>query len=164
MFLTLFGALALLLLPAAPGPLVITHVTLIDTAGGPARRHVNVWIREGRIARIGEGEAEKGSAILEGRGKFLIPGLWDAMVHLSWSRENALPVLLANGVTGVCDLGGDLTEIDAWRTRIEAGVIDGPRIIARVGPILNGQSFNKYQLVAGTPEETRGRRSDAASR
>jgi imidazolonepropionase-like amidohydrolase len=35
-------------------------------------------------------------------------------------------------------------------------VIDGPRIIARVGPMINGQSFNKYQLVAGTPEETRG--------
>jgi imidazolonepropionase-like amidohydrolase len=139
-----------------PAPVVLTHVTVVDTAGGPLRPDVNVWIREGRIARIEKGEVEKGAATVDGRGRFLIPGLCDAMVHLSWSRESALPALLANGVTGVIDMGGDLTEIDAWRTKIDAGLIVGPRIIARAGPMLNGRSFNKYQLVVGTPEETRG--------
>ena len=49
----------------------------------------------------------------------------------------------------------DLAGIDAWRAEIAAGVRIGPRIV-RAGPILNGRSFNRYQLVTGPPEEARG--------
>jgi len=74
--------------------------------------------------------------------------------HLSWCTASALPLLIANGVTGVRDLGGRLVELDDWRSRIDAGVLIGPRII-RVGPILNGKSFNRYQFVPGNAEQTR---------
>ncbi|HLJ75658.1 MAG TPA: amidohydrolase family protein, partial [Thermoanaerobaculia bacterium] len=93
--------------------------------------------------------------VIDGRGKFLIPGLWDMHVHLSWSTSSALPVLIANGVTTVRDMGSTLTEIDGWRTRTSEGTLVGPRIF-RVGPILNGKSFNKYQLVPGNADATRG--------
>jgi imidazolonepropionase-like amidohydrolase len=93
--------------------------------------------------------------IVDGRGKFLVPGFWDMHVHLSWTTASALPVLIANGVTGVRDMGGRLDEIDAWRTKIAAGLLSGPRIL-RVGPILNGQSFNWLQLVPGNADATRG--------
>jgi imidazolonepropionase-like amidohydrolase len=66
-----------------------------------------------------------------------------------------LPVLVANGVTGVRDMGGRLTEIDEWRTRIAAGILTGPHIV-RAGPILNGKRFNDLQMVPGGPDETRG--------
>jgi cytosine/adenosine deaminase-related metal-dependent hydrolase len=76
-------------------------------------------------------------------------------VHLSWTTASALPLLVANGVTCVRDLGSDLAQIDAWRAEIAAGVRVGPRIV-RAGPILNGQSFNRFQLVTGDAEQARG--------
>ena len=156
---------ALFLLPAAgrgeaaaPGSLAITGVTIIDVTGGATRRSMTVVIRDGRIAEIAPGgrdAAGKGVRVVEGRGKFLIPGLWDMHVHLSWSTASALPALVANGVTGVRDMGSRLNQIDEWRTLISAGILSGPRIL-RVGPILNGQKFNAYQMVPGNPDETRG--------
>ena len=141
---------------AAPSkPIVISHVTVIDVVGGRALRDVNVVIRDGRIASVGHGAAPVNAKIVDGRGKFVIPGLWDMHVHLSWTTASALPVLIANGVTSVRDLGSKFTEIEDWRSRIAAGVITGPRIL-RVGPILNGKSFNQYQLVPGNPDQTRG--------
>lgn len=140
--------------PATP-PIAITHVTVIDGLGGHPQRDVTVAIRDGRIVSIGHGSAPAGAAIVDGRGKFLIPGLWDMHVHLSWTTSSALPVLIANGVTSVRDLGSKFSEVENWRSLIAAGVITGPRIL-RVGPILNGKSFNQYQLVPGNPDQTRG--------
>ena len=144
--------------PTAPKSLAITHVTVIDTTGGPALADMTVVIRDGRIAGIeksNRGAVMKNTQVVEGRGKFLIPGLWDMHVHLSWTTASALPVLVANGVTGVRDMGGKLEEIDEWRTKIAAGLLAGPRIV-RAGPILNGQKFNVFQMVPGNPDETRG--------
>ena len=138
--------------------LVLTHVAVVDPAGGPTQPDRTVIIRGGRIVRVepSAGAApEKSATVVDGRGKFLIPGLWDMHVHLSWATSGALPALVANGVTGVRDLGSNLAEIDDWRARIAAGVLVGPAIF-RAGPILNGKSFNKYQLVTGNPDQTRG--------
>jgi imidazolonepropionase-like amidohydrolase len=144
--------------PAAPQALAITDVTVIDATGAAAQPGMTVLIHDGRIAGIQKSaaaSAAKGTQVVDGRGKFLIPGLWDMHVHLSWSRSSALPALVANGVTGVRDMGGRLSEIDEWRTKIAAGLLAGPRIV-RAGPILNGKKFNTYQMVTGNPDETRG--------
>jgi len=140
-----------------PAPLAITHITIIDTERGSTQSDMTVLIRDGRIAGVEPAAAAlpHGVEEIDGRGKFLLPGLWDMHVHLSWATASALPVLVANGVTGVRDCGSDLTEIDDWRTKIAAGLLVGPQIV-RPGPILNGQSFNRYQLVAGGPAEARG--------
>ena len=138
--------------------LAITHVTVIDPSGAAAPsppRVANVIIRDQRIESVGNVPPPKGARIIDGRGKFLIPGLWDMHVHLSYTTSSALPVYVANGVTSVRDMGSALGEIDDWRARINAGVLTGPRIL-RVGPILNGKSFNRFQMVAGTPDEARG--------
>ena len=75
-------------------------------------------IVNGRIAAIGPSarvKLPKDARIVDGQGKFLIPGLWDMHVHIAglnadpaWSKQVLLPLLLANGVTGVRDMGGDL--------------------------------------------------------
>ena len=135
--------------------LAITHVNVIDVNGGRVQRDVNVVVRDQRIESVGPAAPPKNAKLIDGRGKFLIPGLWDMHVHLSYTTSSALPVYLANGVTSVRDMGSTLGEIDDWRARINAGVLAGPRIL-RVGPILNGKSFNRFQMVAGTPEEARG--------
>src|ERR1700694_5672882 len=105
----------------------ITHVTVIDVTGGLAQPDTTVVIRDGRISDITD-VPPAGASLIDGRGKFLIPGLWDMHVHLSWTTSSALPLLVANGVTTVRDLGSKLSEIDDWRSRIAAGVLVGPRI------------------------------------
>jgi len=76
-------------------------------------------------------------------------------VHLTATTESALPLLVATGITSVRDMGGRLMQIDDWRSRIAAGILVGPHII-RVGPTLNGKSFNAFQMVPGGPDATRG--------
>jgi imidazolonepropionase-like amidohydrolase len=72
-------------------PLVITDVTFIDTRGGPPRAGMAVIIRGDGIAEVREAarDAWPGATVLDGRGKFLIPGLWDMEVHLSWTTASA---------------------------------------------------------------------------
>jgi len=142
----------------ASRPLAITHVTVIDATGRSATPNMTVLISGERITQIdtsAEVSVPRGAQVVNGAGKFLIPGLWDAHVHLSWTTASALPVLIANGVTTVRDMGGRLSELDDWRTKIVTGILVGPRIL-RAGPILNGQKFNQYQMVSGNPDETRG--------
>ena len=87
-------------------------------------------------------------------GKFLMPGLWDMHVHLGFARESAFPAFVANGVTAVRDLGGDLAELDRWRTEVAAGSRVGP-LIVRVGPMLIGQDPLRFQFLIETPEQGR---------
>lgn len=138
--------------------IVFAHVTVIDATGAPPMPDMTVVVNGDRITTIGRSgqvSVPRGARVLDATGKYLIPGLWDMHVHLSWTKASALPLLVANGVTSVRDLGGRLVELDEWRTKIGAGLLTGPRIL-RAGPILNGQKFNAFQMVSGNPDETRG--------
>ena len=77
---------------------------------------------------------------MDGRNKFLISGLWDMHVHLSYARPSALPAFVANGVTGIRDIGSDLAEIDRGRAQIEENARVGP-VIVRAGPMLNAMEL-----------------------
>lgn len=141
--------------PTTP-TLAITNVSVIDAAG--ARHDQNVIIEDDRITAVGDAAVvpvPEHTDVVTGRGKFLIPGLWDMHVHLSVARPSALPVLLANGVLGVRDMGGSLNEIDEWRGSIQSGRMSGPRII-RAGPMVNGKSFNEFQFAVENGSEARG--------
>jgi len=125
-----------------PAPLttIIEHVTVIDGTGASPRADVTVAIAGDRIASVEPGD-RTGTGLpsanrIDGRGKFLIPGLWDMHVHLTATTETACPVLVANGVTGVREMGGDLTLIDWMRDRIEHGDLVGPAIY-RAGPFVD---------------------------
>jgi len=91
--------------------LVITHVTVIDTRTGQLLVDRNVIIQGDRIVSVDPAtSAFSGSDVLiNGRGKYVIPGLWDCHVHLSWTTESALPLFTALGITEVRDLGGKLS-------------------------------------------------------
>lgn len=138
--------------------LVFTHVTVIDATGAPPMPDMTVVITGDRITKIGRSgdvAVPRGARVVNASGKYLIPGLWDMHVHLSVTKASSLPLLIANGVTSVRDMGGKLSELDEWRTKIAAGLLTGPRIV-RAGPMLNGQKFNAFQMVSGNPDETRG--------
>jgi imidazolonepropionase-like amidohydrolase len=136
--------------------LAITHVTLVDTASGTAAADMTVIIRGDRIASVDKGKpAPAGAQIIDGRGKFVIPGLWDMHSHVTDSRVSALPALVATGVLYVRDAGsGNLTEIDEWRVQIASNAILGPTIF-RAGITLNGQESNQYHLVIANAAEAR---------
>ena len=145
--------------------LAITHVTLIDPSGEPVRSDQTVIVAAGRIAKIGPSAAvqlPQGTKVVDATGKFLIPGLWDMHVHIAginadpaWSKNVILPELLASGITGVRDMGGDLAALLAWRREIEAGTLVGPHIVA-AGPMLipRGKK-NAEQYPVANPEEAR---------
>jgi len=133
----LFAAGDALLGAAAASPqLVLTHVSVIDSTANAVRPDQSVVIVNGRIAAIGPSariKLPKDARIVDGQGKFLIPGLWDMHVHIAglnadpaWSKQVLLPLLLANGVTGVRDMGGDLDSLLSWKREIENGTLVGP--------------------------------------
>ena len=48
--------------------------------------------------------------VIDGKGKYLIPGLWDMHAHYKWSHVDIDPLLIANGITGVREMWGDMPE------------------------------------------------------
>ncbi|HTV97889.1 MAG TPA: amidohydrolase family protein [Steroidobacteraceae bacterium] len=131
---------------AAASVVAITHVTIIDTTGGPSRPDMTVVIEDQRIADLGRSDVLRppaGARLVDGYGKYLIPGLWDMHVHEvfgDWIPRNEKvvpPLFVANGITGVRDMGGDLDVLKVWRAQIAAGRLLGPRMVI-AGPMLDG--------------------------
>lgn len=138
--------------------LALTHVTVIDCTGAPANPNSTVVVAQGHITAVGPSDTVKipeGTQVVDATGKFLIPGLWDMHGHLTDATEDAFPLLIMNGVTGVRDMGGDLAQIDRWRSEIESGARVGPHII-RAGPFVDGPKEGvTNRLTVRTPEEAR---------
>jgi len=83
-----------------------------------------------------EMRAPAGAEVVDGSGRYAIPGLWDMHVHL-WYQENLFPMFLAYGVTGLRDMGSDLSQVNQWRKDISSGRLPGPRI-ETCGPGVDG--------------------------
>jgi len=81
----------------------------------------------------------------------LIPGLWDAHVHLTKAGPLSLPLFVANGVIGVRDMGSDFREVTGWRSEIERGERVGSRILT-AGPILESTANIARMKREGTVE------------
>lgn len=131
--------------PAAdPVDLVIRNVTVIDPASRKVLPRRDVMVDEGRIVAIAASGKRVPSAdrIVDGTGKFAIPGLMDMHVHtgLRPIHQASLLLNIANGVTGVRDMASDCNRpggialcIDEMRksaAAIEAGTLPGPRLLA----------------------------------
>ena len=145
---------------AQESSLAITHVTVIDMTGAPPQPDMTVVITGNRIRAIGKtGKLRLPNAaqLINGRGKFLIPGLWDMHVHFT-EVERSFPMFIANGVTGIRNMGGDLDQLLRWRAETSSGKLLGPRIVT-CGPIVDGPEPAAHGpvVVAGTPTEGRER-------
>ena len=94
----------------SPPTIAVRDVTVISGTGAPPAAHTTVLIRGDRIAAIGpaaETAIPSDARVIEGAGRYLIPGLIDLHVHLSKTRASSLGLFVANGVTTVRDMGGD---------------------------------------------------------
>ena len=151
-------------LGGAGGSIVLTHVTVIDTTGGPAQPDMTVVIDGDRITRVDKkhhAKIPKTASEIDATGKYLIPGLWDMHVHTffgNWipgGREVTLPLFIANGITGVRDMGSELDLILAARKEIAEGKLVGPRMVV-AGPMLDGPKTQFPASIAiTTPEDGR---------
>ena len=127
-------------------PFVLTHVNVIDVRNGNVLRDMNVVVRAGLIAHVVSAHNAKSygpARVVDATGKFLIPGLWDMHAHTifgEWLPRNervTLPLFVANGITGIRDMGGDLGPLKEWRAAIASGNLLGPRMVIS-GPMLDG--------------------------
>jgi imidazolonepropionase-like amidohydrolase len=122
--------------------LAITRVTVVDVADGRLMPNSTVTIAGGKITAVtANGRAPAGARIVDGQGKFLVPGLWDMHAHMEASGESALQLSVAHGVTGLRDMGSDLGLILKMRDATASGRVIGPRIFA-AGPILDDAPGN----------------------
>ena len=142
---TLMPALAMLLASAAPAPpqaadTIVRHVTVIDVEHAKAQRNQAIVLRGNSIVAVGRdatvAKQWRATASVEGRGKFMIPGLWDMHVHfgggpdLIAENEALLPLYVAHGITTIRDCSGDLPDqVLAWRKAIADGTLFGPRLL-----------------------------------
>jgi imidazolonepropionase-like amidohydrolase len=126
---------------------LIAGVTLIDGTGRPPRAATDVLIRAGRITDVGDLGRPIDADVIDGRGRWLIPGLWDTHSHVAFPAggltdprehdperaEEALRAHLRNGVTTVADMGGSRAVLLALRQRQRRGEITGARLLVTGG-------------------------------
>ena len=132
-----------------PVDVLVRDVTLIDVVDGKRHAHRDIALSDGRIVAITGSAAKpdrKARRIVDGRGKYAIPGLWDMHVHFGGGEklieENRalLPLYVAHGITAVRDAAGDLSpSVFQWRDAIAAGREAGPTIFTS-GPKIEGKN------------------------
>jgi imidazolonepropionase-like amidohydrolase len=144
--------------------LVFAHATVIDTVSGALHPDTFVIVAGDRIEQVGSKhhvKVPKDGKIIDATGKFIIPGLWDMHVHSFFDdraesgRDVTLPLFIANGITGVRDMGSNLEPVLQARKDIEDKRLLGPHMIVS-GPMLDGpKSAYKSAIAIATPEDGR---------
>ncbi len=95
----------------------IRHVNIVDVETGNILQNQDIHIRGNRIMYLGESKAliKKDVLAIDGSGKYVIPGLWDMHTHSNQHSEWLHhPLYVANGVTGIRDMSGQLNERDSY--------------------------------------------------
>jgi imidazolonepropionase-like amidohydrolase len=146
-----------------PEVLIITNVDIVDTRQSLTNPDLTVIVRHGRIDSVAKHAMFTPShktQVVNGSGKYLIPGLWDMHAHSAggpaapWDSRIILPLYIANGVTGIRDMGGNLELLKQRKASIERGDLLGPHMFI-AGPFLNGGKPYEYTLTTNTPDEAR---------
>lgn len=139
--------------------LAFTSVNVLPmTAGEPVLRDQDVLVENGRITAVGPSASLHipGDAVrIDGRGKYLMPGLADMHAHLEHFDHPAyLQLFLVHGVTMVRSMDGRPNILD-WRRQAAAGTLASPDIHT-AGPVLDGSPPRRDDnLALATPGEAR---------
>jgi imidazolonepropionase-like amidohydrolase len=148
---------------AAPAT-ILRHVNVVDVVSGKVLADQSIEINGVTIVRIApsaKSHPRANDTVFDATGKYAIPGLWDMHVHIAgfnadpkWSAR-LLPLMVANGVVGVRDMGGDIATIKRWRKQTVEGTLIAPDIVS-VGRIIDQQKESSPEVAAvHTPEEAR---------
>ena len=102
-----------------PPTTLITRVRLLDFDAGSFQAETSLLLEGGRIRCIGENAVRDmpiGTQVLDARGRYAIPGLFDFHVHCGDANPEAF---IAYGVTAVRDTGYNLNQLNALEDRSE---------------------------------------------
>jgi hypothetical protein len=140
-------------LTAQGDTLVISDVTVLPMTGPRTISHQTVTITGGRIVAMrtaGDGPAPRAAQVIDGRGRYLLPGLVDMHVHLSTPDE--LPMYVGSGVLTVRDLSGSPEKL-LWRSAVAKAAMFGPRLFVS-GPLIAGVDVPWHDKVTPlTPQD-----------
>lgn len=138
------------------GSVAIRNVTVIPmTRGAVSTPDQTVLIRDGRIDWIGptrQSRIPAGAEVVDGTGKYLMPGLFEMHAHSSKTRASALGLYVLSGVTTIRDMGSEHAEVVKWRREIRSGSRIGPRMVI-AGPYL--ESLRNIERMRRDPPESR---------
>jgi hypothetical protein len=144
----------------SPSKIAITHVTVIDVRAGTIEKDMTVLIVGDRISAVRAAEGEerlptKEITVIDGHGKYLIPGLWEMHIRTD-GDDRALHLLIAYGITGGRDIAGDVAKLADVRRRITSGELIGPQLVFG-GPMLEGppSQADDWTWIIQSPEEAR---------
>ena len=164
--------------------LVLHNFTLLDGTGVAPVPAACVVIENGVIVSVESGSRRStGANVLEGRGRWLLPGLWDTHMHHGFSAGGLISpeelseeqwllnwrAYLRSGVTSVVSVGDDPSTVLAARASEREGTLLGPRIFAAgsvftapgghpVGTILHGEAARLRGLAIEVADAVDGRR------
>jgi len=115
--------------------IAIVNVTLIDGTDNPSRPNCTVIVQGEKIVAItcGLNKPPTGTKVIDGVGKFLIPGLWNNDLHgpAYGDAKPQLEELVSYGITTVRDMGAPLDDILRLRDETASGTLVGPRLCSR---------------------------------
>jgi imidazolonepropionase-like amidohydrolase len=133
----------------------IVNATVVDVATGELHPGSTIVIQGSRIATVGAATAGSSGQVVDAAGSYVIPGLWDMHTHAFFgdrtpeSRDLILPLFVANGVTGIRDMGSSLDAVLRARADVAAHRLLGPRMIVS-GPMLDGPKVSFPTSIAIT--------------
>ena len=162
---------------------VLTGGMLISGLSVPPLHNATIVVQGERIVAVGpaaEIAIPEGARVIDTSGQTIMPGLIDAHAHLfmvgygseahwfewlegegsHYSIEQVMQLsgyqMLMSGVTGAIDLGGTTAESVSYRDRVNAGEIDGPRVLVS-GPLVTRRPFGGFpaeaSAVLSSPKE-----------
>ncbi|WP_129780699.1 amidohydrolase family protein [Peristeroidobacter soli] len=158
--------------------LALEHVTVVDVQAGRLLPDQTVVWQRSRIMAAGPSKGvavPPGAQRVDGKGRFVMPGLWDMHVHVGTPEaaadELTLPMFIAHGVTAVRDMSDYIAGPDyrysgamttkRWDAEARAGLRVGPRVVSTASLVVDGPGLIRRRpqlpafLGAGTPEEAR---------
>ncbi|ACB86265.1 metal-dependent hydrolase family protein [Natranaerobius thermophilus] len=161
-------------------PLLIRSVNVITGQNDEILEQYDVYIEQGSIAKIGKNLANEAKLadwnVIEGTGKYLIPGLIDTHVHLVWDgsgdpqaeiegkSESYMALMAArqaqdclkNGITTVRDVGSPGETVLNLRDAIKGGKLEGANIVSSGSALvmIGGHGWFLGTEISG-PEEAR---------
>ena len=140
--------------PRPRGPVAITCATLIDGTGSAPVADSVILIAGDRIISAGRRSQitiPKGSTVIDARGKYILPGLWDMHAHLFQPEFG--PAYLAAGVTTVRDVGNEFEFVTSLREAFRGGGL-GPWMLL-AGYIDGKPKQQSFDVQVDTPDEAR---------
>jgi imidazolonepropionase-like amidohydrolase len=122
--------------------LAIINASVVNVVDGSVQRNVTVVTRAGRIESVSAAAAPSGVRTLDASGRYVVPGLIDAHVHITNLR--ALRTALESGVTTARSSGVSSYVDVGMRELVKRGVVIGPDLLAagyHVRPVIADEAF-----------------------